>query len=236
MFAAASHARKIMVDQVRSTMAGLPSDFVPTASLVDIWKAWRRVQVRQLFRLSLEALFYWTIVNLEGKPKRTDALVDAFLSQAPHLPKRGNAREWLRAALRSATGPTELMGGIKEALNVPGFANLAPRMVAGFALCLAEPPHEDDHFERPDRLPFVRRGERGREKGSDRGFFSFCFLILGPSPSMSIGPLAGAPPAPPPGKNLLRLRVMLDRRREVGPKGATGVFTPLATPGGCRRC
>jgi hypothetical protein len=29
-------------------------------------------------RLSLEALFYWILVNLEGKPKGTDALVDVF--------------------------------------------------------------------------------------------------------------------------------------------------------------
>lgn len=213
-------------------MAGLPSDFVPTASLVDIWKAWRRVQVRQLFRLSLEALFYWTIVNLEGKPKRTDALVDAFLSQAPHLPKRGNAREWLRAALRSATGPTELMGGIKEALNVPGFANLAPRMVAGFALCLAEPPHEDDHFERPDRLPLfrARREAMAREKGSIRDFVRHVFesWVLAQHVYWSVG--RGLADARSQGKTLLRLRIMLDEGGWTLAPGASGGATPLPTP------
>jgi hypothetical protein len=37
--------------------------------LLNIWEAWRRIEVRQLFRLSLEALLYWTIATLEEKPK-----------------------------------------------------------------------------------------------------------------------------------------------------------------------
>jgi len=48
--------------------------------------------------LSLEALFYWTLLNLEEKPKCTDALVDVFLGQVL-LPKHTNARKWLSAAL-----------------------------------------------------------------------------------------------------------------------------------------
>ena len=104
MLAAATRASSIQVDRLRSTMAGPPSAFKPPAHLLNTGEAWRRIQVRQLFRLSLEALFYWTIVNLEGKPKGTDALVDMFLDQLPSLSKHANARKWLAAALPAATG------------------------------------------------------------------------------------------------------------------------------------
>jgi hypothetical protein len=222
----------MQTDQVRSAMAGPPSDFVPAASLLDIWKAWRRVQVRQLFRLSLEALFYWTIVSLEGKPKTTDALVDVFLSQAPRLPKRGNAREWLRAALPSATGPTELMGGIEEALNVPSAANLAPRIVAGLALCLGEPPHKDDHFERTDRLPLfrARREAMAREKFQIRDFVRHVFesWVLAQHVYWSIG--RGLADARAQAKTLLRLRIMLDEGGWTLAPGASSSATPLPTP------
>ena len=45
---AIDHALTTDADRLRSTMAGPPSDFVPSQHLQDIWDAFRRLQVRQL--------------------------------------------------------------------------------------------------------------------------------------------------------------------------------------------
>src|SRR5262249_3500109 len=56
MIAATNYVATADVTSIRQTMAGAPSNFVPPAHLSGALEAWRRVQVRQLFRLSLEAL------------------------------------------------------------------------------------------------------------------------------------------------------------------------------------
>lgn len=76
-------------------MAGPPSDFVPLAHLLDIREMWRRVQIRQLFRFSLETLFYWTLDYLQGSPSSIDALVRTFLDQAPGPTQITNAGDWI---------------------------------------------------------------------------------------------------------------------------------------------
>jgi hypothetical protein len=58
MLAVAKHASTTEIDVLRGVMAGPPSRFKPAAPLLNIREAWRTVQVRQLFRLSLETLFY----------------------------------------------------------------------------------------------------------------------------------------------------------------------------------
>jgi hypothetical protein len=231
MFAAASHEGTTVVDQVRSVMSGPPSDFMPAARLSDIWKAWRRVQIRQLFRLSLEALFYWTIINLDDRPRGTDALVDLFISQVPIKRRAANAREWLKTALRTAAGPTELMAGIEEALNSLGAADLAPKIVAGFALCLAEPAYEDEQFERWERLPLfrARREAIARENGSVRDFIRHVFesWVLAQHVFWSVG--RGLADARAQGRTLLRLKIMLDEGGWTLAPGAAGSNIPLPT-------
>ena len=66
MLSAATNGSTVDADSLRAAMAGAPSTFSPPAHLLEIRDAWRRVQVRQLFRFSLEALFYWTLIQLEG--------------------------------------------------------------------------------------------------------------------------------------------------------------------------
>jgi len=234
MLTAAKHASTIQVDRLRSTMAGTPSRFTPPARLLSIWEAWRRIQVRQLFRLTLEALFYWTLVDLEGKPKGTDALVDEFLRQVSSLPKRGSARKWLVAALPTRTGPTELMKKIEEALNVPSCPDLAARITGALAFCLAEAPQQESHFdfERPDRLPLfrARREARAREEGSIKDFVRHVFesWVLAQHVYWSVG--RGLADARAQGKTLLRLRVILDEGGWTLAPGASHGSAPVPTP------
>jgi hypothetical protein len=64
MLAAVTHAKTADVVRIRRTMAGPPSNFRPPTDLTTAFEAWRRIQVRQLFRLCLESLLYWTMWQL----------------------------------------------------------------------------------------------------------------------------------------------------------------------------
>jgi hypothetical protein len=232
MLAAATHASTIEVDPLRSTMAGPPSDFMPPAHLLNIWEAWRRIEVRQLFRLSLEALLYWTIATLEEKPKGTDALVDVFLGQVSPPPNYANAREWLSASLPSATGPTELMKRIEQALNAPSALDLAPSIIAALSFCLAESPPQESHFERVDRLPLfrARREASVRAEGTSKDFVRHVFesWVLAQHVYWSVG--RGLADARAQGKTLLRLKVMLDEAGWTLAPGASRGSPPQPTP------
>ncbi len=81
LLAAASFVRSSDEARLRGPMAGSPSAFVPPASLLEIRDACRRVQVRQLFRLALEALLYWTLMQLEGRARTSEALVTTFIDE-----------------------------------------------------------------------------------------------------------------------------------------------------------
>jgi hypothetical protein len=119
IFKASGNAASIDVDRLRAKMAGPPAKFVPAKRLKKTWGDFRRLQVRQLFRLALEALSWWTLGILETKPKGTIAIVDDFLNQLPGGAQQRNASALLRAMLPSDTGPTELIGRIQSAMNPP---------------------------------------------------------------------------------------------------------------------
>lgn len=232
MLAAATHASTTEVDRLRSTMTGPPSDFIPPEHLLNIWQAWRRIEVRQLFRLSLEALLYWTIATLEEKPKGTEALVDVFLGQVAPSPNHATAREWLGAALHSAAGPTELMKRIEQALNIPPVLDLASSIIAGIAFCLAETPQQESDFERPDRLPLfrARREASVRAEGTIKDFMRHVFesWVLAQHVYWSVG--RGLADARAQGKTLLRLKVILDEGGWTLAPGVSRGSPPLPTP------
>jgi hypothetical protein len=232
MLAVAEHASTTEIDILRGVMASPPSRFKPAAPLLNIREAWRTVQVRQLFRLSLEALFYWILADLEDGPKSTDGLVDSFLKQLQSPKKYSNARKWLDAALPAGTGPTELMTEISEALGSGPSLDLAQTIIRGIAFCLSEAPSQDDQFERPDRLPLfrARKEARARDKGSSRDFVRHVFesWVLAQHVYWSVG--RGLADARARGKTLLRLKVVLDEGGWALAPGVSRGSPPLPTP------
>jgi hypothetical protein len=180
----------------------------------------------------LEALFYWTVTNLEDKPKNTDALVDLFLEQLPSAKRNSNARKWLAAALPLDAGPTELIQEIAEAATVPPSPNLPQTIIRGIAFCLAESPEQKNHFERPDRLPLFRARleAAAREKGSTRDFVRHVFesWVLAQHVYWSVG--RGLADARAQGRTLLRLKVVLDEGGWALAPGVSRGSRPLATP------
>jgi hypothetical protein len=226
ILAAIDHASTTDANYLRGTMAGAPSDFVPAQRLQKTWVDFRRLQVRQLFRLSLEALFYWTLRILHDKPKSIEAVVGTFTGELPPVEEGMKAGEWLRAMLVSVNGPTELMTRIQEAMKSPAAKDLAPAIAAGLAFCLSEPADEQKGFERLDRLPLNRaRKEAGVRADNTVGEFFQHVLeswILAQHVYWSVGRgLADARAQAQ--RTILRLRVILD---EGGWR-----LTPGASPG-----
>ncbi len=137
----------------RAAMSGAPSSFEPPAELQSVRDTWRRVQVRQLFRLSLESLLYWTMLCVSDRVRSTDALVEAFLQQVPsELP----AAVWLTSLRSADAGPIELMTRIQNACKEGQRADLPLSIAAGLACCLAESPGQSTRPQLVERLPLAR--------------------------------------------------------------------------------
>jgi hypothetical protein len=215
IFTAAGNAAPPDTDRLRAKMAGPPSKFVPPKGLEKTWKDFRRLQVRQLFRLALESLFWWTLGNLEMKPKSIEAIVDAFLQQLPGGGIQRTAGNWLRAMLPGDIGPTELIDRIESAMNKPGANDLSQSIAAAISFCLTEAAADESRYERHDRLPLVRARHEAdvRKDGSVEEFLRHVFesWILAQHVYWSVG--RGLADARARGKTLLRLRVVLE---EVG--------------------
>lgn len=212
MVSAASHTSSTETEDLRAAMAGPPSDFKPPAQLSETSDAWRRVQVRQLFRLCLEALFYWTLDRLQGTTSSIDGLVSAFVSQLTLSTKRKTAGQWVASLPTPADGPTELIAGIKEVLRDPTAGKLEQRIAAGIAFCMTDGLAAELVPQRTDRLPLsrARLEAAARADGSIEEFIRHVLesWVLAQHAYWSVG--RGLADARARGKTLLRLKIILD--------------------------
>jgi hypothetical protein len=231
IFKAAGNSATLDVDCLRTKMAGPPSKFVPSQRLQKTWEDFRRLQVRQLFRLALEALFWWTLGNLETKPKGIDAIVDTFLRQLPRGSRQRTAGNWLRAMLPEDTGPTELIDRIESAMKVPGSNDLAQNIAAALSFCLSEASADETRYERQDRLPLFRAWHEAdvRKDGPIEEFLRHVMesWILAQHVYWSVG--RGLADARARGKTLLRLRVVLEEGGWTLAPGASRGNPPVPT-------
>ncbi|MFL1463444.1 hypothetical protein ACI6QG_14660 [Roseococcus sp. DSY-14] len=172
--------------------------------------AWRTVQVRQAFRLALEALLHWTVGELLAGPRSTADLVGAFLGQVPERAAAANARAWLADV--AAPNPVDAMDAIERALEAPGGERVAAAVADALAFCLRETPREAAAFERADRLPLARaRGDAeawGDEPAAAFLRHVFESWVLAQHVYWSVG--RGLADARARGKTLMRLRVVLE--------------------------
>lgn len=231
MLAAAAFEQSDDTARVRAAMSGPPSAFIPAAELVGIRDAWRRVQMRQLFRLSLEALFYWTMLHLEGPPRSIDALVGDFLAQAPSFGD-GDAGAWIASLAKGAAGPTERMTNIQVALEEDNHAELPRGIVAGLAFCLTETVAGEAQNEQPARLPIsqARKQAQARAQSSVPEFMRHVLesWVLAQHGYWSVG--RGLADARARGRMLLRLRIILDEGGWTLTPGAPLGGAPQPTP------
>jgi hypothetical protein len=230
MIAAVGRVRKTEVARVRLTMSGPPSNFVPPPDLANSFEAWRRVQVRQLFRLCLEAMLYWIMWQIEEGPLSTEALVEAFIRQVGRF-RLSNARGWLNAARTSGSGPTTLISRISQAMENEPPTELASAITDSLAFCIAEAPEHGQIFERADRLPLfrARRETEAWSKAATKDFVRHVLesWVLAQHVYWSVG--RGLADARARGKTILRLKIVLEEGGWTLAPGASRA-RPLPTP------
>jgi hypothetical protein len=229
MIAAANHTGTTEKAGVTLAMAGLPSKFRPPAELRESQIAWRRVQVRQLFRLALEGLFYWILFTLEEGPKTIDALVNEAIGQLGG--GQGKMPRWLESMYPAATGPTLLIDQVQEALGAYPASDLLPCIFAAISFCLREAPDHGQDFERVDRLPLYRAKQEVASLFNATGneFVRHVIeaWILAQHAYWSVG--RGLADARSRGKLLLRLKVILDEGGWTLTPGASRGSPPVPT-------
>ena len=211
MLAAARHLGAEAAGRVRAAMTGPPSGFEPPNQLLDIRCKWRLLQVRQLFRLSLEAFFFWTMRELDGPKRSIDSLVNGFLDRVPRPLGAVKTGAWIRSLTSPSDGPTELMERIEQALlDDPGVGDLPLSIARGLAFSLTE--ETPDLKQQPERLPLWRAQEEAMARSvfPVRDFVRHLLesWVLAQHTYWSVG--RGLADARARGRVLLRLRVILD--------------------------
>jgi len=141
------------VSVVRADLCGMPSEFVPSSDLREVTVYWRMVQMRQLFRLALEALLHWATVMVSERPQHTSQLVQDFLRQAG---SDINVASWLKADHLKQISIPDRISMLQDAVGRNAqFENLALNIREALAMSLSE-SFEDIVVQSTDRLPLSR--------------------------------------------------------------------------------
>jgi hypothetical protein len=209
---AARHLSTKEVNALRKAMAGPPSRFKPPIKLLETRNAWRTVQVRQLFRLSLEALLHWAVNIVAEAPKTTEALANSLLFKIPYARRYSTTRNWLTAMRPQNSGPTDLMDEITAALDDYSFDELPRAIIRGLVFCLAEISGKENDLEQRDRLPLSRARTEADARADSTPRDFMCHVleswVFAQHVYWSVG--RGLADARAQGKKLLRLKVVLD--------------------------
>jgi Succinyl-CoA ligase like flavodoxin domain len=207
----AASAGSSNVAAVRKRMAGPPSRLRVRDGQLATVANWRRVQCRQLFRLSLEAIFYWVTLQLGGGPLSSHRLVTRFMKQATGVRKFATTAKWIEHHHDKNPGPVELLQELQSALQGDE-DRFAPTVMRALAFCLMTGLQEGAVFERPDRLP-LKRVRTEFEQRLDTKPLEFMRHVLeswvfAQHVYWSIG--RGLADARAGGKTILRLKVVLE--------------------------
>lgn len=219
-----------LVEAIRELMAAPAQSWLAASELTDRALAWRRVQVRQLFRLALEATFSWALQQLVDGPQTTDMLADRFATGNDALTFE-RANEWLLG--EEEDNPVPLLYELTDALATRDWQNAPPAIAKALRFCLSSASLDGlDPAEPRERLSLCRAVEEF-ESWSD------C------SPAQLIGKILeiwviaqhtywcvgrGLADARGNAKTLLRLRVVMDEGGWSLTPGALVGAPPVATP------
>jgi hypothetical protein len=189
---------------------------------------WRALQVRQAFRLAMEALFYWTILELRGRPLRSVALAKRFLNRIDQtLPL--TAREWFSTG-NPLENPVSHVDALQEALRTP--PALPDAIIAAIRHSLLEAPEKLHAFERRDRMP-LKRAKEEAESWFDLSPHSFMIKVF------DVWIMAqhtywcvtrGLADARSAGKTILRMRIVMDESGWTLTPQTTHSNLPQVTP------
>jgi hypothetical protein len=141
------------VNKMRRIMCGESGGFLPPATLSDVAEHWNAVQARQLFRLSLEALLHWVILQLGNRAKTTSMLAAQFVIEAGD---EVDTQSWLVDSFESGSSPVDRIDQLQKALEYDQIAvHLSLCIRAGLASSLSSVA-KGVAEGRQERLPLER--------------------------------------------------------------------------------
>lgn len=198
------------VAAARNIAAGELPGFVPPPGLEGTAAAFRRLQVRQLFRLGIEALLAWIVDRLQDGPMGSAQMAVAFLREAGIDPAAPAGSAWLDAV--DPALPLSAASSAIEAALRHSRTGLASAIARGLALCLANAPEEPLACDREDRLPLRRAASQARARAMAPALDFARHVIeawtLGQHVYWAVG--RGLQDARGRGKRILRLKVVME--------------------------
>ena len=220
---------EVEVEDLRRLMADMPDTWLDGEELTSTALAWRRLQIRQLFRLALESTFYWLLGILEGEPKSSRSLGALFAVSAGGESFESSA-DWLQAD--ASANPVSLMNALSSAVRDEDENALPIAIAAALAFCLCQRDYSASAFEVFDRLPLLRAmqdfdawGELPPEEACAKIIESW---IIAQHTYWSVG--RGLADARGRGKTLLRLRIVMDEGGWTLTPGTSQGNPPNPTP------
>lgn len=218
--------------RVRATMAATASDeWNGNAAVVGVGAVWRTVQVRQVFRLALEAVLHWMVGALDGGPMASTPLARLFLNMTDQETDEGDAESWF-SRLTGSENPVDHLDAIRDALRGMHDRPLEQTIVEALAFCIAEAPDRAEYFEASERLPLTKaRKEFAQWKALTPTEFMGRVLeiwVLAQHAYWCVG--RGLADARGRGKTLLRLKVVMDEGGWTLTPGTRPGNPPIATP------
>ncbi len=218
---------------LRSRMSEKAPNWTNDPTILARVEIWRRVQVRQVFRLALEGMLHWVIGHLAqkgGRPATSAELARAFLDDV----LGGNdipAADWLAPADRPVD-PGHYLDEMSAAIK-PRSGQSTPAAIAeALAFCVREAPATSELFEAPDRLPLARAARDFRDWASHSR--QQCIInvierwVMAQHAYWSVG--RGLADARQRGKTLLRLKVVMDEGGWTLTPGTKPGNPPVPTP------
>jgi hypothetical protein len=189
---------------------------------------WKRVQVRQLFRLALEALLRWMQIHLD-EPMSTSEIADFFLRQIDDDPGQ-TAATFVRGLVEPGAHPVSVLESLQTALaNKQGVESA---IATALAYCLERSDAFEDESTREERLPLriARKDYRRLADGPALDLIGHILesWVLAQNTYWSVG--RGLADARAGAKTILRLRIVQEEGGWVTTRGHGGGRPPNATP------
>ncbi|MBW8911303.1 MAG: hypothetical protein JF564_05320 [Sphingomonas sp.] len=215
---------------LRELMATPPEDWLDDTALHPRADAWRRLQIRQLFRLSLEAMFSWILWQLDyDGALGTDELVRRFINDAALIADQ-SAGEWLYGTAEG--NAVRQLAQLDDVLASRDLQVLPAQIADGLQFCLTAGRNEQwDKSEAFDRLPLAR-ALKETDEWHDLPMRRFIgkvieVWVIAQHAYWCVG--RGLADARGRGKTLLRLRIVMDEGGWTLTPGAS-IGVPVPTP------
>lgn len=118
----------------------------------EVLRNWRTLQTRQLFRLTLEALFSWTLQQLKNGPQSSAQLAERFV-EAVKFESASTSDWFFRPPDNFSENPVDFIELIDSAFLSKDQAEVARAIHLGLRHCLVEAQTSNLVKEQKDRLP-----------------------------------------------------------------------------------